>query len=96
MYQFEPMPSNVPADLQFHILGAQANLWTEWVPNLKHAEYMIFPRECALAEDTWSPKSSRDFDDFSRRMQTECQRFDVLGINYRHITPNSSTTTTAQ
>jgi hexosaminidase len=59
-------------------------LWTEKIPNLEHAEYMIFPRECALAEITWSSKSSRNWDDFMRRLQIQAQRFDELGINYRH------------
>ena len=56
MYAFDPMPTNVPPQLQSYILGAQGNLWTEQIPNLKHAEYMIFPRACALAEVTWSAK----------------------------------------
>ncbi len=83
MYAFEPMPTNVPPPLQSHILGAQGNLWTEQVPNLKHAEYMIFPRACALAEVTWSAKDSRDWDDFTRRLQTHARRLAQLGINYR-------------
>jgi hexosaminidase len=65
-------------------VAAQGNLWTEWVPNLKHAEYMIFPRECAIAEITWSSESSRNWDDFMRRLQIHAQRLDELGINYRH------------
>ena len=63
VYSFDPMPTNMPPQLQSHILGTQGNLWTEWVPNLKHAEYMIFPRECAIAEITWS---SRDFAQLER------------------------------
>ena len=78
------MPTNMPAQLQSHILGTQGNLWTEWVPNLKHAEYMIFPRECAIAEITWSSESSRNLDDFIHRLQIHAQRLDELGINYRH------------
>ena len=84
MYAFDPMPTNVPPQLQKYILGAQGNLWTEWVPNLKHAEYMTFPRLCALAEDTWSANDAKNWDDFMRRLQIQEQRFDVLGINYRH------------
>ena len=83
MYAFEPMPTNVPPPLQSHILGAQGNLWTEQVPNLKHAEYMTFPRASALAEVTWSAKDSRDWDDFTRRLQIHVQRLAQLGINYR-------------
>jgi len=84
MYAFDPMPTNVPPQLQSHILGAQGNLWTEQIPNLKHAEYMTFPRACALAEVTWSAKDSRDWDDFMRRLQIQAQRLDELNINYRH------------
>jgi hexosaminidase len=89
VYSFDPMPTNLPPQLQSHILGTQGNLWTEWVPNLKHAEYMIFPRECAIAEITWSPESSHDWDDFLRRLQIHAQRLDELGINYRHASIES-------
>jgi hexosaminidase len=84
MYAFEPMPTNVPPELQSHILGAQGNLWTEQIPNLKHAEYMTFPRACALAEVTWSAKDARKWDDFMRRLHVQAQRLDALNINYRH------------
>jgi hexosaminidase len=84
MYFFDPMPTNVPPELQPRILGAQGNLWTEQIPNLKHAQYMTFPRVCALAEDTWSAKDAKNWDDFMRRLQVQAQRFDQLGINYRH------------
>ena len=93
MYAFDPMPTNVPPQLQSHLLGAQGNLWTEQIPNLKHAEYMTFPRACALAEVTWSAKDSRDWDDFMRRLQIQAQRLDELNINYRHAaveTPESN------
>ena len=89
VYSFDPMPTNLPPQLQAHILGTQGNLWTEWIPNLKHAEYMIFPRECAIAEITWSPESSRNWDDFLRRLQVHAQRLDELGINYRHASIES-------
>ena len=84
MYAFDPMPTNMPPQLQSHILGAQGNLWTERIPNLRHAEYMLFPRTCALAEVTWSAKDSRDWNDFMRRLQEHVRRFDELNINYRH------------
>lgn len=84
MYTFEPMPTNVPPALQSHILGAQGNLWTEQIPNLKHAEYMTFPRACALAEVTWSGRDARNWDDFMRRLQIHVRRLNELNINYRH------------
>ncbi len=84
MYSFDPMPINVPPELQSHILGAQGNLWTEQIPNARQAEYMTFPRACALAEDTWSAKDAKNWEDFMRRLQIQTQRFVRLGINYRH------------
>jgi len=96
MYAFEPMPTNVPPELQSHILGAQGNLWTEQIPNLKQAQYMTFPRACALAEVTWSAKDARDYSDFSRRLQPQLQRLDLMGINYRHLTPADSPTSAAR
>jgi hexosaminidase len=84
IYAYDPIPKNLEAGFQSHILGAQGNLWTEFVPNLRHAEYMIFPRESALAEVTWSPKDARNFDDFLRRLPTDDRRLDAMGVNYRH------------
>jgi len=84
MYGFDPMPTNVPPELQSHILGAQGNLWTEQIPNLRQAEYMTFPRACALAEVTWSAKEAKNWGDFMCRLQIQARRFDELNINYRH------------
>jgi hexosaminidase len=83
VYAFEPVPAKLPAQNQWHILGAQANVWTEYMPNFKHVQYMIFPRLCALAEVVWSPKSARNWDNFQQRMQSQYPRLDALGINYR-------------
>ncbi len=88
MYAFNPMPTNVPPALQPLILGAQGNLWTEQIPNFKHAEYMTFPRACALAEVTWSAQDSRNWEDFMRRLQIHLRRLDELNINYRHLEAN--------
>jgi len=82
-YSFDPVPTNLPPQYEAFVLGGQGNLWTEYIPNLKYAEYMIFPRETALAEIDWSPASGRSFTDFVRRLQVQYQRFDKLGVNYR-------------
>ena len=50
VYSLEPIPAKLDPSCQQHILGAQANLWTEYIPSLSHAEYMAYPRLCALAE----------------------------------------------
>jgi len=90
MYAFEPMPTNLPPELQAHLLGAQGNLWTEQIPNFKQAEYMAFPRACALAEVTWSAKEARNWEDFRRRLQVHVRRLDELDINYRHASLTSA------
>ncbi|RYF76243.1 MAG: beta-N-acetylhexosaminidase, partial [Cytophagaceae bacterium] len=78
-YAFEPVPDSVRAEL---ILGGQANLWTESVPTSRHAEYMVWPRAFAIAEVLWSPKSTRNWPDFVRRIESHFTRFDAAGINY--------------
>jgi hexosaminidase len=85
VYAFEPIPKNLDPQYQAHILGAQANTWTEYMPSLKHVEYMIFPRLCALAEVDWSPKEARNWDDFMRRLPTDCRRLEQMGVNYRRL-----------
>ncbi len=82
VYSFNPIPDELDADGAKHILGGQANLWTEYVSKFDHSEYMTFPRIAALAEAVWSPKELRNWDDFSRRIQLFMKRYDVLGINY--------------
>jgi hexosaminidase len=78
-YGFEPVPDGVEA---MYILGGQANLWTEHIPTLRHAEYMTYPRAWALAEVYWSPKGKKNWDSFARRMERHFDRSDVAGVNY--------------
>jgi hexosaminidase len=78
-YRFEPTPDGV--DSKF-ILGGQGNLWTESVPNPRHAEYMTWPRAFALAEVFWSPKASRNWDEFTARVESQFQRLDAAQVNY--------------
>jgi len=85
VYSLEPIPAKLDPQFQSHILGAQGNLWTEYVASFKHVEYMAFPRMCAMAEVGWSPKAARNWDDFSRRLQTHLHRLDELGVNYRPL-----------
>jgi hexosaminidase len=82
VYNFNPVPPELSAEAAKHILGGQANLWTEYVPTFKHAEYMTFPRIAALAEVLWSPKEVRSWEGFSRRIQYLMKRYDQMGINY--------------
>jgi hexosaminidase len=79
VYKFEPEPEGVGAK---YILGGQGNLWTESVPNARHAEYMTWPRAFALAETLWSPKTTRNWADFMRRTEAQFQRLDNAQVNY--------------
>jgi len=83
VYSYEPIPVELTADEQHYILGAQANVWTEYIPSTMQAEYMLFPRICALAEMVWTPKDKKNFPDFEKRMDTEYRRLDQFHVNYR-------------
>jgi len=82
IYSFDPVPDTLSPEAGNNILGAQANLWTEYVPDIKHAEYMLYPRVCALAEITWSPEKSIQFDDFSIRLKDHLKRLKAFDIHY--------------
>jgi hexosaminidase len=82
VYSYEPIPAELTTEEGELVLGAQANVWTEYIPESRHAEYMIFPRLAALAEVVWSPAEHRDWGDFSRRMQSQYERYDNQDINY--------------
>lgn len=78
-YQFEPLPAGV--DPKF-IKGGQANLWTEQVYNMRHAEYMTFPRALAIAESVWSPKEKKEWKHFFGKVETHFARLDEAEIKY--------------
>jgi hexosaminidase len=82
VYAYEPVPPVLDADEARHILGAQANLWTEYVATPEHAAYMVWPRACALAEVLWSPKEGRTYDDFLVRLQPHLGRLQQMGIPF--------------
>ncbi|KVV15723.1 family 20 glycosylhydrolase [Flavobacterium sp. TAB 87] len=84
VYQYEPVPENFTKEQAKHILGVQANLWSEMIPNFKRLQYMAFPRMLALAETAWTSKEDKNYDDFQRRMNMQYQRLDALNIRY-HI-----------
>lgn len=83
VYGFEPVPAGLTLEEQRHVLGAQANLWTEYISSFAQVEYMTFPRLCALSEVVWSPKESQSWEDFKHRLVRHEQRLNQLGINYR-------------
>lgn len=78
-YQFEPVPDSINPK---YILGGQGNLWTQYTPNMRHAEYMTWPRGLALAEVLWSPKEKRDWAHFIQRMEQQFKYLDAAGVKY--------------
>ena len=83
VYSYEPVPEELNVSEAKHVLGAQANVWTEYIPSEKQVEYMALPRMSAMAEVVWTPKSLRDFEKFERRMERQYERFDAMKLNYR-------------
>jgi hexosaminidase len=87
VYNYNPIPSELSSEEAKHVLGAQAQVWTEYIPGPKKAEYMAFPRACALSEVVWTPHEKKDYKDFFERMQEHVQRLDILDVNYRKLDP---------
>lgn len=77
-YEYEPISEGIDPK---YVLGGQANLWTEKVPTFRHAEYLTFPRALVVADMFWSPKG-KDWDNFTKCMETQMARWDVAKINY--------------
>ncbi|MDP4280782.1 MAG: family 20 glycosylhydrolase, partial [Bacteroidota bacterium] len=82
VYSYEPLPKELSSAEQKHILGAQANIWTEYIPIPSHVEYMAIPRMLALSEVVWSPQKSRNWSDFRKRLDNQFKRLDVMKVNY--------------
>ena len=78
-YKFEPLPEGVDPK---YIKGGQANLWTEQVYTMRHAQYMTWPRAFAISETLWSPKEKKNWNDFTKRVEEHFKRFDEAEIKY--------------
>ena len=83
VYHYEPVPAALLASEAHHVLGAQAQLWTEYMPDYRQVEYMAFPRLCALAEVVWTSPQHKNYDEFLSRLAYHLGRLDVLDVNYR-------------
>ena len=87
VYSFEPVPEELTPQEARHILGAQGQLWSEYLHEWSKVEYMAFPRALALAEVVWSPAELRDWEDFRRRLESQLDHLDARGIGYRPPDP---------
>lgn len=86
VYEFEPIPSGLSDEEAKHILGPQANLWTEYIKDMKTVFYRILPRMDALSEVQWVMPEQKDYDDFLKRTYKMVELYDIMGWNYaKHI-----------
>lgn len=91
VYDFDPVPPSLSPDEAKHILGAQAQIWTEYILTPGQVEYMAYPRLSALAEVAWTPKEKKNYDDFLSRLATHVALLQKLGVNFRPLdNPNAS------
>ncbi len=82
VYALELIPKNISDSLKNLVLGAQANVWTEYMPNPKHVEYMIFPRIIAFAENVWGKNTSGNWTEFRQKVDKELDKLNEMNINY--------------
>ena len=82
VYAYEPIPKELSEQEAKHVLGAQGQLWSEYIPDPKRMEFMAYPRACALAEVLWTPKAERSYEGFASRLETHKQRLTILDVNF--------------
>ena len=87
VYAFDPIPAELEPEHRARVLGAQGQLWTEYLAGPKQVEYMAFPRLTALAEVLWSQPERRNFGDFSTRLEEYLRRLSILDVAYRPLGP---------
>ena len=81
VYSYDPVPADsLTAEECRHILGVQANTWTEYIQTPEHLEYMMFPRALAVAEIGWTPQELRTWEDFKPRMNAHISKLQGMGI----------------
>ncbi len=88
VYSYNPIPKDLTDEESKHILGAQANLWTEYIKTPDKVEYMAYPRILALSEVVWSPLEAKNWDDFRARLGGQFARLDAENVNYRIPEPD--------
>ncbi len=82
VYNFNPIPEDIAADKRHHILGGQANLWTEQIKSLSHVQCMMLPRLSALSEALWTGPDQKNEQDFIKKMDLHFDRLNALGYNF--------------
>jgi hexosaminidase len=82
VYDYYPVPKELDSSEAKYVLGAQANVWTEFIASREHLEYMVLPRMLALSEVLWTPKTEKNYVDFYNRLQNQFKAFDEKGFHY--------------
>ena len=82
VYHFNPIPKELTEEESKYVLGAQGNVWTEYMKTEKQVEYMAFPRAVALSEVVWSSPENKNYSDFINRLEQYQKRLDQLDVNY--------------
>jgi hexosaminidase len=82
VYAYEPIPKELTGEAANYVLGAQANVWTEYMKNTRKVEYMIFPRISALSEVLWTPKEKRNWENFESKLPQQIKRYEKWKANY--------------
>ncbi|MGM0624533.1 MAG: beta-N-acetylhexosaminidase [Bacteroidota bacterium] len=88
VYDYEPVPEELSEQESQYIMGAQANLWTEYITDEDHLQYMMLPRAAALAELVWSPESEKKYGDFLDRLQSLQNLYTEYDWNYAGHDPD--------
>ena len=81
VYEYDPIPEHTSIEKEQLVLGVQANLWTEYMPDEKQVEYMLFPRIAALSELAWTARNQKNWSVFSQKMDKQLTRYYSKGIN---------------
>jgi hexosaminidase len=82
VYSYDPVPQQFTEEQARHVLGVQANVWTEYMKTGDHVEYMVYPRAIALAEVAWSRKEDKSYEDFIKRLQANSSLLKTWNVNY--------------
>jgi len=85
VYSYNPTPGVLTEEQVAHVLGVQAQVWTEYIPTAESVEYMAFPRVCALSEVAWTELSGKEYMDFYSRLQEHMRRLKFLDVNFRPL-----------
>jgi hexosaminidase len=87
VYSYNPVPKALSETEAKHVIGVQAQLWSEYLHDFAKVEYMAFPRAAALAEVAWTPLTSKNYDDFRGRLDQVMKHYDGGQLNYNKPTP---------